>query len=55
MVRHQLVQRIIRAYDEHKGKVAEDQMSLSLEGKGGNGNGKSAAPPGEKENEPAAD
>ncbi|HKW67394.1 MAG TPA: PhoH family protein, partial [Terriglobales bacterium] len=55
VVRHQLVQRIIRAYDEHKAKVAEDQMSLSLEGKGGNGNGKSAAPAGEKEHaaEPA--
>ncbi len=53
VVRHQLVQRIIRAYDEHKAKVAEDQMSLSLEGKGGNGNGKSAAPAGEKE--PAAE
>jgi phosphate starvation-inducible PhoH-like protein len=55
VVRHQLVQRIIRAYDEHKAKVAEDQMSLSLEGKGGNGNGKSAAPVGEKESvaEPA--
>ena len=52
VVRHQLVQRIIRAYDEHKAKVAEDQMSLSLEGKGGNGNGKSAAPAAEKE--PAA-
>jgi phosphate starvation-inducible PhoH-like protein len=49
VVRHQLVQRIIRAYDEHKAKVAEDQMSLSLEGKGGNGNGKSAAAAAEKE------
>ncbi|HEV2114831.1 MAG TPA: PhoH family protein [Terriglobales bacterium] len=49
VVRHQLVQRIIRAYDEHKVKLAEDQMSLSLEGKGGNGNGKSAAPAVEKE------
>jgi phosphate starvation-inducible PhoH-like protein len=49
VVRHQLVQRIIRAYDEHKAKVAEDQMSLSLEGKGGNGNGKSAAATAEKE------
>jgi phosphate starvation-inducible PhoH-like protein len=53
VVRHQLVQRIIRAYDEHKGKVAEDQMSLSLEGKGGNGNGKSATPADAKETEPA--
>jgi len=43
------VQRIIRAYDEHKVKVAEDQMSLSLENKGANGNGKSAAPPAERE------
>ena len=49
VVRHQLVQRIIRAYDEHKAKVAEDQMSLSLEGKGGNGNGKTAAAAGEKD------
>jgi phosphate starvation-inducible protein PhoH and related proteins len=28
VVRHHLVQRIIRAYDEHKAKVAQDQMSL---------------------------
>src|SRR6266513_5155959 len=28
VVRHHLVQRIIRAYDEHKTKVAEDQMPL---------------------------
>jgi phosphate starvation-inducible PhoH-like protein len=53
VVRHQLVQRIIRAYDEHKTKVAEDQMSLSLENRGGNGNGKSAVPAEEKE--PAAE
>src|SRR5512133_3150728 len=33
VVRHHLVQRIIRAYDEHKVKVAEQQMSLSLEAK----------------------
>jgi phosphate starvation-inducible PhoH-like protein len=38
VVRHHLVQRIIRAYDEHKTKVAEQQMSL-LEGKAG-ANGK---------------
>ncbi len=37
VVRHHLVQRIIRAYDEHKTRVAEEQMSL-LESK----NGKSA-------------
>jgi len=33
VVRHHLVQRIIRAYDEHKTRVAEQQMSLSLEAK----------------------
>src|SRR5437867_13331733 len=55
VVRHQLVQRIIRAYDEHKIRVAEEQMSLSLEGKGGaNGNGKSnAAPVQDREKPPA--
>jgi phosphate starvation-inducible protein PhoH and related proteins len=30
VVRHHLVQRIIRAYDEHKARVAERQMLLSL-------------------------
>jgi len=28
VVRHHLVQRIIRAYDEHKTKLAEQQLSL---------------------------
>jgi phosphate starvation-inducible PhoH-like protein len=28
VVRHHLVQRIIRAYDEHKSRGAEEQMSL---------------------------
>jgi len=28
VVRHHLVQRIIRAYDEHKTRLAEEQMSL---------------------------
>jgi phosphate starvation-inducible PhoH-like protein len=37
VVRHQLVQRIIRAYDEHKARVAEEQMFLSLDSKSGNG------------------
>jgi phosphate starvation-inducible PhoH-like protein len=36
VVRHHLVQRIIRAYDEHKTRVAEGQMTL-LETKNGNG------------------
>jgi len=40
VVRHHLVQRIIRAYDAHKTRIAEEQMSLSLEGKNTNGNGK---------------
>ena len=35
VVRHHLVQRIIRAYDEHKGR--NEQLSLSLEVKNGNG------------------
>ncbi len=45
VVRHHLVQRIIRAYDEHKTKLAEQQMSL-LEPKGANGktNGVDIAP-----------
>ena len=43
VVRHHLVQRIIRAYDEHKTKVAEEQMDL-LEAKApANGNGSKAA------------
>jgi phosphate starvation-inducible PhoH-like protein len=41
VVRHHLVQRIIRAYDEHRARMAEQQMSL-LETKNG-GNGKPGA------------
>jgi phosphate starvation-inducible PhoH-like protein len=33
VVRHHLVQRIIRAYDEHKTRIAEEQMSLLPEGR----------------------
>ena len=44
VVRHHLVQRIIRAYDEHKTKVAEQQMSL-LEGKASS-NGKTSGTEG---------
>jgi phosphate starvation-inducible PhoH-like protein len=47
VVRHHLVQRIIRAYDEHKERVAQEQMSL-LESKGsasGKANGGEVAPP----------
>jgi phosphate starvation-inducible PhoH-like protein len=36
VVRHQLVQRIIRAYDEHKAKN-DQQLSLALDGKPANG------------------
>jgi len=46
VVRHHLVQRIIRAYDEHKARVAEEQLSL-LEAKNGV-NGKNAAASPEK-------
>jgi phosphate starvation-inducible PhoH-like protein len=35
VVRHHLVQRIIRAYDDYKGR--NEQLSLSLEIKNGNG------------------
>jgi phosphate starvation-inducible PhoH-like protein len=47
VVRHHLVQRIIRAYDEHKNKLAEQQLSL-LEPKSninGKSNGADKAPP----------
>src|SRR6266436_3036003 len=37
VVRHQLVQRIIRAYDEHKNRVSEEQLSL-LDAKNGKSN-----------------
>ncbi len=48
VVRHSLVQRIIRAYDDSKAKANPDQMTLSLEtknGKNGNGNTRVDAPP----------
>jgi len=53
VVRHHLVQRIIRAYDEHKTRIAEQQILLLPEVKNGNAkgtevgertNGKSSAP-----------
>ncbi|HEX3320111.1 MAG TPA: PhoH family protein [Terriglobales bacterium] len=37
VVRHHLVQRIIRAYDEHKTRLAEEQMTLLPESKAANG------------------
>lgn len=42
VVRHHLVQRIIRAYDEHKTRVAEEQMDL-LDPKTANGNGSTSS------------
>ena len=48
VVRHHLVQRIIRAYDDHKTKLAEAQMSLTLEAKAaahGKTNGTETRPP----------
>jgi len=54
VVRHQLVQRIIRAYDEHKTRIAEEQMTLSLESKAG-GNGKTnGSTPADSQNGSAA-
>jgi phosphate starvation-inducible PhoH-like protein len=47
VVRHHLVQRIIRAYDEHKTRLAEQQLSL-LEPKpsvNGKTNGADSMPP----------
>src|SRR5271167_1887533 len=46
VVRHHLVQRIIRAYDEHRVRLAEGQLPL-LEAKGANGktNGADSTPP----------
>src|SRR5215467_13829288 len=35
VVRHHLVQRIVRAYDEHKARIAEEQMLLLAEPKSG--------------------
>ena len=47
VVRHHLVQRIIRAYDEHKTQVAEQQMLLLSGGK--NAEAKSTQTPGTNE------
>jgi len=46
VVRHHLVQRIVRAYDEHKARVAEQQLSLldAKVGLHGKTNGEGAAP-----------
>jgi phosphate starvation-inducible PhoH-like protein len=39
VVRHHLVQRIVRAYDEHKTRVSEEQLSLLDSKSTANGNG----------------
>src|ERR1700690_103991 len=43
VVRHHLVQRIIRAYDEHRTQVAEQQMLLLSGGKSGEAGGEARA------------
>ncbi|HET7440198.1 MAG TPA: PhoH family protein, partial [Terriglobales bacterium] len=56
VVRHHLVQRIIRAYDEHKTRLEEEQLTL-LEGKAnsnGKSNGTGENPPQEKAAVPAS-
>jgi len=44
VVRHHLVQRIIRAYDEFKTRTSPDQMTLSLNSNGKNGRLATAVP-----------
>ena len=52
VVRHHLVQRIIRAYDEHKARVEEQQLEL-IEAKGStNGSAQNASPERVESNEP---
>jgi len=51
VVRHHLVQRIIRAYDEHKTRLAEQQLSL-LEPKPMEPKPITPQPPPSKEEEP---
>jgi phosphate starvation-inducible PhoH-like protein len=49
VVRHHLVQRIIRAYDEHKTRVSADQLDLldTKTAANGNGSASEAAQPAE--------
>ena len=55
VVRHHLVQRIIRAYDDHKARLAEEQMPLSLETRNGNGKSKNGSVAMSQPAEKAAD
>ncbi len=48
VVRHHLVQRIVRAYDEHKTRVAEQQMLLLAEPRSGDMRRAEASSSGEK-------
>ena len=52
VVRHHLVQRIIRAYDEHKARIAEDQL-LPLESRKRNNGRPDAADAPARDREPA--
>ena len=44
-VRHHLVQRIIRAYDDHKTRMSGDQMVLPINGKAGRNGSQPAVEP----------
>jgi phosphate starvation-inducible PhoH-like protein len=51
VVRHHLVQRIIRAYDEHKTHIAEQQMLLLAGGKSGEVKNSAAPNPSDRSRE----
>ena len=53
VVRHHLVQRIIRAYDEHKTRIAEQQLLLLSEGKAAESRATDASEPQQDLNEKA--
>ena len=58
VVRHHLVQRIIRAYDEHKNRIAEQQVLLlgeakTSEGKAANVRGADVAANAEERSSPS--
>ena len=54
VVRHHLVQRIIRAYDEHKAKLAEEQLSLLETKAAANGKPSADVSPSQNPTEPSA-
>jgi len=55
VVRHQLVQRIIQAYDERKERLAQEQMSLLANGKSPNGKAGDGETASEKTGVPASE